>query len=162
MALRGEALQVTFVRLLVWNIGIGCLWLLGAFWPAQVRELVWALAIAVDLLGAAVGFYVPGLGRSQTWEWTIEGSHFAERCQAFILIALGESIVVIGASLSGLASLGAVTGLAVAAFIVAFVGSAALWWIYFDRSAERERAPTRHLTTLGDWGGRPMSSFTRL
>jgi low temperature requirement protein LtrA len=30
VAPRGEPLQVTFVRLLVWNIVIGCLWLLGA------------------------------------------------------------------------------------------------------------------------------------
>jgi low temperature requirement protein LtrA len=153
VALRGEALQRTFTRLLVWNILIGCLWLLGALWPIQVRELVWALAIAVDLLGATVGFYVPGLGRSQTWEWTIEGSHFAERCQAFILIALGESIVVIGASLS---SRGAVTRLAVAAFVVAFVGSAALWWIYFDRSAE---ASARLLAASTDPGRLGRSAY---
>jgi len=59
VALRGEALQRTFTRLLVWNIAIGCLWLLGALWPPQIREVVWALAIGVDLLGAAVGFYTP-------------------------------------------------------------------------------------------------------
>jgi low temperature requirement protein LtrA len=133
VALRGQVLQRTFERVLVWYILISCLWLLGAVWPAHVRELVWALAIAVDLLGGAVGYYTPGLGRSRTWDWTIEGNHFAERCQAFILIALGESIVVIGANLS---SLHTVTGPAVAAFVVAFVGSAALWWIYFDQSAE--------------------------
>jgi low temperature requirement protein LtrA len=132
VALRGEVLQRTFERVLAWYIVISCLWLLGAVWPVSVRELVWALAIAVDLLGAAVGYYTPGLGRSRTWDWTIEGTHFAERCQAFILIALGESIVVIGATLSSLN----VTGSAVAAFLIAFVGSAALWWIYFDRSAE--------------------------
>jgi low temperature requirement protein LtrA len=153
VALRGEALQVTFVRLLAWNIAIGCLWLLGAFWPSQIREGVWALAIGVDLFGAAVGFYVPGLGRSRTWEWTIEGSHFAERCQAFILIALGESIVVIGASL---ASLQTVTGMAVAAFVVAFVGSVALWWIYFDRSAE---ASARLLASSRDPGRLARSAY---
>jgi low temperature requirement protein LtrA len=133
VALRGAVLQRTFQRLLVWYLVISCLWLLGAVWPAHVREPVWALAIAVDLLGAAVGYFTPGLGRSRTWEWTIEGSHFAERCQAFILIALGESVVVIGATLS---SLHTVTGSAVAAFLTAFVDSVALWWIYFDRSAE--------------------------
>jgi low temperature requirement protein LtrA len=132
MALRGEALQRTFERVLVWYLVISCLWLLGAVSTVPVRELVWALAIAVDLLGGAIGYYTPGLGRSRTWDWTIEGTHFAERCQAFILIALGESIVVIGATLSSLN----VTGSAVAAFLIAFVGSAALWWIYFDRSAE--------------------------
>jgi low temperature requirement protein LtrA len=154
VALRGEALQRTFVRLLVWNIVIGCLWLLGAVWPAQVREWVWALAIAIDLLGAAAGFYVPGLGRSQTSEWTIAGNLFAERCQAFILLALGESIVVIGASLSGLDT---VTGLAVAAFVVAFVGSAALWWIYFDRSAA---ASARQIATSTDPGRLGRSAYT--
>ena len=90
-------------------------------------------AVAVDLTGGAVGFYTPGLGRSTTQDWTIEGGHFAERCQAFILIALGESIVVIGAALSGLAH---VSLASVAAFGTAFVGSAGLWWLYFDRSAE--------------------------
>src|SRR5207248_4972868 len=88
--------------------------------------------IAVDLGGAAVGFYTPGLGRSHTTEWTIEGSHMAERCQLFVIIALGESIVVIGTTLSGLDS---ISGAQIAAFLTAFAGSIALWWIYFDRSA---------------------------
>src|SRR5690348_14399109 len=67
LALRGEVLQRTFVRVLVWYIVISCLWLLGAVQPAYVREPVWALAIAVDLLGGAIGYYTPGLGRSRTW-----------------------------------------------------------------------------------------------
>jgi low temperature requirement protein LtrA len=153
VALRGETLQRTFERVLVWYILISCLWLLGAFWPAPVRELVWALAITVDLFGGAIGYYTPGLGRSRTWEWTIEGSHFAERCQAFILIALGESIVVIGVNLSGLH---APTGAAVAAFVVAFIGSAALWWIYFDRSAE---AGGRRMAASNDPGRLGRSAY---
>jgi low temperature requirement protein LtrA len=153
LALRGEVLRRTFARVLPWYIVISCLWLLGAVWPAHVRELVWALAVAVDLLGGALGYYTPGLGRSRTWDWTIEGNHFAERCQAFILIALGESIVVIGANLAGLHT---VEGSAVAAFIVAFVGSAALWWIYFDRSAE---AGARRLAASRDPGRLGRSAY---
>jgi low temperature requirement protein LtrA len=153
VALRGEVLQRTFERVLVWYILISCLWLLGAFWPTSVRELVWALAIAVDLFGGAIGYYTPGLGRSRTWDWTIEGTHFAERCQAFILIALGESIVVIGANLSGLHIL---TGSAVAASVIAFVGSVALWWIYFDRSAE---AGGRRMATSNDPGRLGRSAY---
>jgi low temperature requirement protein LtrA len=80
-----------------------------------------------------VGFATPGLGRSRTSDWTIEGGHFAERCQAFILIALGESIVIIGATLAGEKSF---TVSSVTAFVVAFAGSVALWWLYFDQSAE--------------------------
>lgn len=153
VALRGEVLRRTFERVLPWYVVISCLWLLGAFGPTHVRELVWALAIAVDLLGGAVGYYTPGLGRSRTWDWTIEGNHFAERCQAFILIALGESIVVIGATLSGLHTL---TGSAVAAFVVAFIGSAALWWIYFDRSAE---AGARRIAASHDPGRLGRSAY---
>jgi low temperature requirement protein LtrA len=65
----------------------GCLWRLGAVWLTQVRELVWALAVALDLLGATVGFSTAGRGRSRTWDWPIEGTHGAERCQALILLA---------------------------------------------------------------------------
>jgi low temperature requirement protein LtrA len=153
LALRSEALQRTFERVLVWYLVIGCLWLLGALLPVHLRELVWAFAIAVDLLGGAVGYYTPGLGRSRTWDWTIEGNHFAERCQAFILIALGESIVVIGATL---ASLHTLSGVAVVAFLVAFVGSAALWWIYFARSAE---AGARRLAASHDPGRLGRSAY---
>src|SRR5439155_1562890 len=73
-----------------------------------------------------------GLGRSRTSDWTIEGGHFAERCQAFILIALGESIVIIGATLTDVKP---VTAASVTSFVVAFAGSVALWWLYFDQSA---------------------------
>ena len=105
----------------------------AAWWRGHARELLWLGAVAVDVAGGLTGFYTPGLGRSQTRDWTIEGNHFAERCQAFILIALGESIVVIGAALSALAS---VTAQEIIAFLASFTGSVGLWWLYFHRSAE--------------------------
>jgi low temperature requirement protein LtrA len=93
------------------------------------------LALAVDYSGPVVRFYIPGLGRSQTEDWTIEGGHFAERCQLFIIIALGESILVTGTTFGEIEP----SALAVLAFVVAFLGSVALWWIYFARSAEAAR-----------------------
>ena len=104
----------------------------GGLADGLARELLWLLAVLTDVLGGLTGFATPWLGRSRTADWTIEGGHFAERCQGFILIALGESIVIIGATLSGMAH---ISGTAVAAFVVAFAGSVALWWLYFDRSA---------------------------
>ena len=101
--------------------------------PGAARPRKGLAALGVDLLGDRVGFYIPGMGRTTSEEWTIAGGHFAERCQAFIIIALGESIVVIGQALSVREH---VTAAAVAAFVTAFAGSVALWWIYFDRSAE--------------------------
>ncbi|HEX6123130.1 MAG TPA: low temperature requirement protein A, partial [Ktedonobacterales bacterium] len=153
LALRGDVLQRNFERILVWCVASGCLWILGALWPVHVREVVWALAIAVDLLGSAAGFYTPGLGRSKTQDWTIEGHHIAERCQAFILIALGESIVLIGATF---AARQPVTGAEIAAFVVGFLGSAALWWIYFDRSAEKS---ARRIATSSDPGRLGRSAY---
>jgi low temperature requirement protein LtrA len=132
-ALRGNRLQRNFERILVWCVVSGTLAVIGGIVHGRQRELLWLLAVAVDVLGGMVGFYTPGLGRSRTTDWTIEGNHLAERCQAFLLIALGESVVVIGATVSGLRVLGSAE---VIAFVATFVGAAALWWIYFDRSAD--------------------------
>ena len=131
-ALPKGRLRRNFQRILCWCLASGALALAGGFAGGNARVALWVGAAGVDLLGGPAGFYTPGLGRSVTREWTIEGGHFAERCQAFVLIALGESIVVIGATLSGLAHVGVAE---IAAFAVALVGSAGLWWLYFDRSA---------------------------
>jgi low temperature requirement protein LtrA len=133
VALRGRPLQRNFQRILSWCLISGALAVLGGIAGGNARAALWVGAVAVDLLGGTVGFWTPGLGRSTTREWTIEGGHFAERCQAFMLIALGESIVAIGATLSGLARIGVAE---IAAFVVALAGSIGLWWLYFDRSAE--------------------------
>ena len=132
IALRGHALQANFERILAWCVVSGALAVAGGFAHGSARYLLWLLAVGVDLAGGAVGFATPGLGRSRTSDWTIEGGHFAERCQGFILIALGESIVIIGATLTT----ESVTASSVTAFVVAFIGAVALWWLYFDQSAE--------------------------
>src|SRR3712207_1412200 len=89
-------LSRTFQRILTWFVGSGVLWITGGLLGGEVRYAVWGLALAVDYSGPVVGYYIPGLGRSRTEEWTIEGGHFAERCQLFVIIALGESILVTG------------------------------------------------------------------
>jgi low temperature requirement protein LtrA len=131
VALRG-GLQRNFERILAWCAVSGALAVAGGLTGGHARELLWLLAVATDVAGGLTGFATPFLGRSRTADWTIEGGHFAERCQAFILIAIGESIVLIGATLSSTAH---ITGTTVAAFVVAFAGSVAMWWLYFDRSA---------------------------
>jgi low temperature requirement protein LtrA len=141
-ALRGNPLAVNFERILAWCCVSGMLAILGGVTGGvTARALLWLGAVVVDLVGGFVGFYVPRLGRTPTTQWTIEGGHFAERCQAFILIAIGESMVVTGATLyelltHRLARPGPQHAPTVVAFLVAFVGSAALWWVYFDRTAD--------------------------
>src|SRR5215207_7800505 len=124
-----------FQRILTWFVGAGVLWIIGGLLGGEARYAVWLLALAVDYSGPVVGYYIPGLGRSRTQEWTIEGGHFAERCQLFVIIALGESILVTGTTFGQIEASTAT----VSAFVVAFLGSVALWWIYFARSAEAAR-----------------------
>ena len=135
IVLRGQPLQANFQRILAWCVLSGALAVAGGIVTGPARGWLWLAAVAVDLLGGVVGFYTPGLGRSATTEWTIEGGHLAERCQAFILIALGESVVIIGATLSGLLQT-TVTWAEIGAFGTAVIGSIGLWWLYFDRSAD--------------------------
>jgi low temperature requirement protein LtrA len=132
IALRGHPLEANFQRILAWCVVSSAFAVVGGLVHGNARALLWLGSVCVDLLGGVAGFYTPGLGRSRTSDWTIEGGHFAERCQAFILIALGESIVIIGATLSEVKD---VTAASVTSFVVAFAGSVALWWLYFDRSA---------------------------
>src|SRR3712207_9582701 len=70
-----------------------------------------------------------------TYTTLFRSRHLAERCQLFVIIALGESILVTGTTFGEIEASTAT----VAAFVVAFVGSAALWWIYFARGAEISR-----------------------
>jgi low temperature requirement protein LtrA len=134
-------LRRNYQRILSWCCVSGALAEAGGLAGHGAREALWLAAVLVDLAGSRVGFWTPGLGRTPTAEWDIEGGHFAERCQGFILIALGESLVVTGATLTRLlagplAAPHARVAPTVAAFAVAFVGILGLWWLYFDRSAE--------------------------
>lgn len=126
-----RALRRNFQRILFWFICSGVLWVLGGLAGGAARDALWLAAIAVDFAGPVARFATPGLGRSQTTDWTISGGHLAERCQLFVLIVLGETIVDTGAAFSAY-DIGLWESIAM---ITAFAGSAGFWWIYFDRSA---------------------------
>jgi low temperature requirement protein LtrA len=84
----------------------------------RLQVSVWALALALDLLGAYVGG-----GRG----WRLSAGHFAERHALIVIIALGESIIALG--------VGASHGLGAGEILAALLGlavAAALWWAYFD------------------------------
>ncbi len=128
VARRTWPLRPTLVRILWWSIAAGVLWILGGLLDDTVRITLWLAALALDYAGPFAGYWTPSMGRSTTTDWEIESSHFAERFQLFVIIVLGESIVVTGATASGF-DLDLARGTALA---VAFLGTAALWWLYFD------------------------------
>lgn len=117
-----------FQRITAWLGSSAIFWLAGAGAPGASRVVLWAIALAIELASAAAGFWTPGLGRSRSADWEISGAHMAERCALFVIIALGESILVTGATFSHNPWNLAV----VAAFASAFLGSVAMWWLYFD------------------------------
>ena len=134
-----------FQRILVWLVLGGMFWIAGAFAHGPGRLALWVLALSLEYMSPSLGFWVPGLGRSTTSEWNVEGGHMAERCALFVIIALGESILVTGATFSGLEW----TLPILASFVVCFAGSLAMWWLYFDTSAEAGSETISHSSDPG-------------
>jgi low temperature requirement protein LtrA len=83
---------------------------------AQVAA--WAAALVLDMAGPLLRG-VEG--------WTLVPAHFAERHGLVILIAIGESIVAVGAGARDVLSTGVIT-----AAVLGMTVAAALWWLYFD------------------------------
>jgi low temperature requirement protein LtrA len=155
LLVREHPLRDVFERLVAWSALTGVLWLAGAALEGDQRLLVWIPALAVDLAAPYAGYWLPGRGRAATTDWDIEGGHFAERCQLFIIIALGESIVVTGAT----AAEAGLTPTAVVCLIVAFLETAALWWLYFGAAGEGSSAA---MSASADPGRLARDAYTYL
>ncbi len=135
---REHPLGETFRRLLAWSLLAGVLWFAGALLPRGEHLELWAPALAIELAAPLLWYWVPRRGRLQVGH-PIEGWHFAERCQGFIIIALGESIVVTGAT----AASARLTPAVVAGLAIAFLQTSALWWLYFGEVAIKSRQHMR-------------------
>ncbi len=134
-ATRNEDTRLNFLRPFVFNALVGVLWIAGAFLSGDGRIAVWLAALALDYAGPFVMYWTPGLGRGATTDWSLNQEHFIERFQLFIIIVLGESIVVTGAATSGLE----LNTERVLAAMVAFGSTVALWWLYFDHVSEHAK-----------------------
>jgi low temperature requirement protein LtrA len=120
------------IRITAWLSTSAVFWIAGGFAEAEARLVLWAIALGIEYISPAVRFWIPRYGASSVADWVIEGGHMAERCALFIIIALGESIIVTGATFAELTW----TTETIGAALSAFVGSIAMWWIYFHRGAE--------------------------
>src|SRR5918998_871501 len=121
-----------FRHILAWSVLSAPLWVAGGIVDAEAsRWILWLGALGLDLAAPLVTYWLPGAGSTPMSQWQIEGAHFGERFQLFVIIALGESVVLAGATASG-------AGLSVdvvAALLLAFLSSTALWWLYFGQLA---------------------------
>jgi low temperature requirement protein LtrA len=131
-ALRGSRMGRNYAQLTAWTGIAGLAWIGGALAHGDARLALWLLALALDYSGPLHGFALPGLGQTPTRDWTLAGGHLAERAQLVILIALGESLLAVGATFAGEPW----TFSVVAAFAVGFVLTVSLWGTYFAHDAE--------------------------
>jgi low temperature requirement protein LtrA len=130
---RDHALTANFRRICGWLAISGIAWIAGGLLDGLPRFACWGVAVLCEYLSPMFGFPLPGLGRSSAADWrSAEGGHIAERCQAFVILALGESVLVTGGTLSDLDTW---TEPSIIAFLVCFAGSVAMWWVYFDTSS---------------------------
>lgn len=140
-------------RVLIWWVALGVVWIAGGVAHGAARLALWVVAVVVTYAVTWLGFPLPRLGRSQTTDYTIEGAHIAERCYLFVTIALGESVLLTGSNF-GTRPMTSRTG---AAFLVAFLVTVALWWIYFDRA---EDAGTQVMSEADDPGRLGLIAYT--
>lgn len=136
----------SMMRITIWFCASAPLWIAGGIInDPHSRMLLWGGALVIELLGPINYYRVPGLGRSTVEDWAIAGGHMAERTALFIIIALGEGVLITGATFGKL-PIGPET---IAAFLTAFLGSFAMWWVYFDVGAKRGAEHIEHHPTPG-------------
>jgi low temperature requirement protein LtrA len=117
--------------------------LLGGYFAGAAQYWLWGLAIGLDVLAAGIGGRLEG--------WNLHPKHFGERHGLFVIIALGETLIVAAGGLVGENWNGARTAVAV----LAVATSCALWWTYFARA----HASLEH--AMGSVQGAAQSSMGR-
>jgi low temperature requirement protein LtrA len=96
--------------------------LIGGFIGGTIQYWFWGTAILLDVIAAAIG------GRAEGWN--IHPDHFGERHSLFVIIALGETLIVAASGVTDASWTGDL--LAVAVLAVAII--CGLWWSYFPRA----------------------------
>ncbi|GMQ86148.1 MAG: hypothetical protein BMS9Abin07_1721 [Acidimicrobiia bacterium] len=100
----------------------GVVVLVGSFLSPTWRVVAWTAGMVLELAATKT---------AAGYDFNIRAGHFAERHGLFVILALGESVVVIGLSAVELSrSLEVIVALG-----AGFLGAVAIWWQYFGRFA---------------------------
>ena len=146
---RDHPLAPNYRRMLGWLVISACFWIAGGLAEHWMRVGLWAVAVLCEYASPMTGFALPGLGRSSTRDWTIEGGHLAERCQLFVIVALGETLLATGGVLSEVEHWSLEV---VSAVLATFAGTLAMWWLYFGTSSKDATAAITHAEDPGRIG----------
>jgi low temperature requirement protein LtrA len=91
----------------------------GAVVGGEALYWCWGLAILLDLAAAGIGGRHGG--------WNLHPDHFVERHGLIVIIALGETLIVAAAGLSG----AGMSAAAIATGVLAVAVTCGFWWSYF-------------------------------
>lgn len=134
--LRGSQMGQNYFQLGVWSAISGVFWVAGAL-IEPLRLSLWIIAVFIDYMGPYVGYRVPRQGAVPMATWTLKGLHLLERNQLMFIIALGESMLLLGATMVG----AELTGPLFLTAGIGFLLIVSLWWLYFIHGgAESEQA----------------------
>jgi low temperature requirement protein LtrA len=152
VALRGRALGEQFVNVLIWELLTGGIWVAGAIAAGDARLALWGLAVVATYAGAGTLHWLPGRGRrADLGDTEIATTHLIERFRLFFIIALGETVLTMGAAfVDEPFELERLVALA-----ISFTGTVALWWCYFqqgERIGFELAATAEGARNVGWWG----------
>jgi low temperature requirement protein LtrA len=96
--------------------------LIGGLLGGVYQFWFWAAAILLDVIAAAIGGQAEG--------WNLHPEHFSERHALFVIIALGETLIVA----AGRVTSASWTNNLLAVAVLAVAITCGLWWSYFPRA----------------------------
>lgn len=146
--LGAHPLHELYYRNLAWFGVAAVFWVAGALTGGAGQLVLWGVAVTVELGSARLGWPLPRRGRERALVWALRPHYLTERYQQLTLIALGETILSVGATFASgrrNVTLNEILGL-----LVAFLTAVLLWRIYFHRAGlvlgdavSRARDPAR-------------------
>ncbi|TDC37536.1 low temperature requirement protein A [Micromonospora sp. 15K316] len=148
--------QERATRFFFWFTVSGILWIVGALLPNQPHWPLWAAALAIEYVSTAARYPTPFLGRVPLDQYEKVTEHLGERYQQFVILALGDIILVPTLKISS----SDFAPSRMVGFLIVFVTMLLLWQLYVYRSgsilkmSKRRRgraaraAPYTHLVTL--------------
>ncbi|RKR90310.1 low temperature requirement protein LtrA [Micromonospora pisi] len=128
--LRGHTAQIRATRFLFWFVISGFFWIGGIFADDGVRLGLWAVAITIDYVAAGFRYPTPRIGRVPVAQYNKASKHLGERYQQFVILALGDLLLVPTLRLGN----NEFTVGRVGAFTLALVTTLLLWQIYVFRA----------------------------
>lgn len=123
VAYEADHRQHAAVRVFTFASIFGLVAVLVGGWRGGTWQLIlWTLAIAFDIGAATV--------RARQEGWDLRAEHFAERHGLFVIIALGESVIVVASGVAGADW----NSQRILVAVLSVAVTCALWWVYFTRA----------------------------